>query len=47
MKFDAVKTELITKLDEIMGKAIEEKNVRALSSLFRELHHLYRDFSDS
>ena len=46
IKSDAIRTEILTKLDEVMSKAIEDKNVTVVTYALKELHLLYREYSN-
>jgi hypothetical protein len=46
IKNDGMRTEIINKLDEVINKAIEDKNLTVLPSIFKELHLLYREYSN-
>jgi len=36
----------LVKLDEFLGKAIEDKNLQLILSSLKDLHLLFKDFSD-
>lgn len=46
IKNDSLRTELLTKIDEALNRAIEEKNVSILPFVFKELHLLYSEYSN-
>ena len=46
IKNDGMRTEIINKVDEVINKAIEDKNLTVLPSIFKELHLLYREYSN-
>jgi hypothetical protein len=46
IKNDGMRTEIINKLDEVINKAIEDKNLTVLPSIFKELHLLIREYSN-
>jgi hypothetical protein len=46
IKSDAIRSELLTKLDEVLNKAIEDKNVAVVLYALKELHLLYREYSN-
>jgi hypothetical protein len=46
IKNDTIRTELLNKLDEVLNKAIEDKNVTVITYALKELHLLYREYSN-
>ncbi len=41
-----MRAEVLTKIDEALNKAIDEKNVSIIPFVFKELHLLYREYSN-
>ena len=46
IKNDTIRTELLNKLDEVLNKAIEDKNVTVITYALKELNLLYREYSN-
>ncbi len=42
---DQLRSELITKIDQLLGKAIDEKNIQILLSILKDMHVIYKEYS--
>ena len=47
LESDQIRHDLLMRVDEVLVKAIEDKNVAIISAVIKELHLLYREYRDS
>jgi rRNA-processing protein FCF1 len=40
-----MRSELLTKLDQLLGKAIEDKSISILQAIIKDLHILFKEYS--